>query len=402
MITMDMRGDASRKPSTGSRARPSFKRSPELIPAEIYRMLDEEVIGQDQAKKVLAVAVYNHLKRLEYEGPVRIEKSNILLIGPTGCGKTLLARTLAKVLEVPFVMGSATSLTEAGYVGEDVESLLTRLLQKAQYDVELAQRGVLFIDEVDKLVPKNPLEGVSTSGVQADLLKLLEGAEIEVPKAGVLKGTRSDFVTMDTSQILFICAGAFTGLENIIARRVKPNVQHQLARRKPGVDTFFPRVCPSDLIDYGILSELVGRLPVLVPMAPLTRQELKRVLTEPPSSLVKQYQELQTLDGVALTFDDDALESIAEAAHSEGAGARSLRRILEDVMTDLMFKLPSRPYLKTCQITRERVDECLGLRLRPNKRRLHRIGNVIAMPLPGVDVLDDDLPQEKEIDGDPE
>jgi ATP-dependent Clp protease ATP-binding subunit ClpX len=347
-----------------------------LTPAEIYAKLGEDVIGQPLAKKILSVALYNHLKRVNYRGSVRLEKSNILMIGPTGSGKTLLVRTMAKIMGVPFVVGNATSLTESGYVGEDVESLLTRLLQKSNQDVELAQKGVVFVDEVDKLVPKNPLEGVSTTGVQADLLKLLEGTEVEVPKSGVLKSARTDFVTMDTSRILFITAGAFKSLEEIVARRVRPGFHPHLAREKVDPTQYMRQITPDDLIQFGLLSELVGRLPIVVPLTPLSRDDLVRILTEPSSSLVKQYQELMAMDGVNLSYSDESLGAIAEAAIAEGSGARGLRRIMEEVMLDLMFKLPSRSYLKNCIVTEERVRMALSQRTR---RRAARQGQICML-----------------------
>jgi ATP-dependent Clp protease ATP-binding subunit ClpX len=374
MMNINLKGQGGGQTQGGTEA---GNAALQLTPHEIYAKLGEDVIGQPFAKKILAVALYNHLKRINYRGTVRLEKSNILMIGPTGSGKTLLARTMAKTMGVPFVLGNATSLTESGYVGEDVESLLTRLLQKANQDVELAQKGVVFIDEIDKLVPKNPLEGVSTTGVQADLLKLLEGTEVEVPKSGVLKSARTDFVTMDTSRILFITAGAFKNLEEIIAKRVRPGFHPTLAKEKIDPGAYMRQITPEDLIQFGLISELVGRLPVVVPLASLTRDDLVRILTEPTSSLVKQYQELMAMDGVNLTFSDEALGAIAEAAIGEGSGARGLRRIMEEVMLDLMFKMPSRPYLKNCIVTEERVALALSQRTRRRAARQGQICHLI-------------------------
>jgi len=385
---------SSKESSSAPSARP-FDRSDILLPSEIHQLIEREIIGQDDAKRALSVALYNHIKRLHYTGPVQIEKSNILLIGPSGCGKTLLARTLARILGVPCVAGSATSLTEAGYVGDDVESLLVRLLQKADDDVELAQRGVLFIDEIDKLIGRNPMEGVSTTGVQADLLKLLEGVEVELVSGRGAKSDRGETVTMDTSQILFICAGAFTGLSDIVQRRRQSAlpVGHSVPRsgsrlkRTPsgrarrgddrgryGSGDDLRMTAPSDLIEFGLLSELVGRLPVIVPLAALSRIELKRVLVEPASGLVRQYQELMRMDGIDLIFEESALDGIAHAAFKEGGGARSLRRVMEEVMLDLMFDLPSCPPSEPFQVTASRVEETLdgkvAVRARKRGRRM--------------------------------
>ena len=319
-----------------------------LTPKEIKKHLDEYVIGQERAKKIISVAVYNHYKRIMFgsESDVEIQKSNILMIGPTGSGKTLIARTLAKLLDVPLAIADATSLTEAGYVGEDVENVLLKLYQAADGDIEKTERGIIFIDEIDKISRKseNPsiTRDVSGEGVQQALLKIIEGSLVNVPPQGGRKHPHQEFLQIDTTNILFICGGAFEGLEEIIQRRLEGATMGFLGKPKEKLskDDIFSLVEPEDLVKYGLIPELIGRLPVIATLKELSRDDLIRVLTEPKDALIKQYQELFKLDDVELEFERDALEAIADMAIKRGTGARGLRAILEDAMVDIMFNLP--------------------------------------------------------------
>lgn len=325
-------------------------------PKEIKEYLDEYIIGQDEAKKYLSVAVYNHYKRIAQEkgtDDVDIEKSNIILVGPTGTGKTLLAKTIAKLLDVPFAIVDATVLTEAGYVGEDIESLLTRLLQACDYDVEKAEKGVVFIDEIDKIARKsdNPsiTRDVSGEGVQQGLLKLLEGSTVLVPPNGGRKHPEQKMIAVDTKNILFICGGAFDGIERKIASRLNTHVVgygHDEASRKRQRDNLMRYVMPQDLKSFGLIPEIIGRLPILTSLDPLNRQALRRILTEPKNAIVRQYKKLFLLDGVELEFSDDALDLIVDKAIEYKLGARGLRSIVETIMVDAMFDVPSEPVKK--------------------------------------------------------
>ncbi|MDR0713439.1 MAG: ATP-dependent Clp protease ATP-binding subunit ClpX [Bacteroidales bacterium] len=323
-----------------------------LVPLEIKTFLDQYVIGQDEAKKHIAVAVYNHYKRLKSrkrtDDDVEIEKSNILLVGETGTGKTLLARTIARILHVPFTIVDATVLTEAGYVGEDVESILTRLLQAADYNVEIAEKGIVFIDELDKIARKsdNPsiTRDVSGEGVQQGLLKLLEGSTVNVPPQGGRKHPEQKMVSIDTKNILFICGGAFDGIERKIGHRLNTRVVgFNSAKETEHIDrdNLLQYIAPQDLKAYGLIPEIVGRLPVLTYLQPLDRAALRNILTEPKNALIKQYQELFGIDGVELTFEDEVLEFIVDKAIEFKLGARGLRAICEAIMTDVMFETPS-------------------------------------------------------------
>ena len=368
-----VRGDLApyAAPSSAGGRRPTERRSQRLVPRQIKAALDEHVIGQDAAKRTLSVAVYNHYKRIEAEeylhgyDDVEVEKSNILLLGPSGTGKTLLARTLARVLDVPFSIADATALTEAGYVGEDVESILSHLLQAADYDVERAERGIIYVDEIDKLSRKGDnasiTRDVSGEGVQQALLKMLEGTVAGVPPKGGRKHPEQSLVQFDTRNVLFICGGAFDGLAAEIARRrshaaIGFSVTGR-ARVEPTDPTLFRHAEPDDLLRFGLIPELVGRLPVLTALDGLTPGDLRRILTEPKNALVRQYQKLFAMDGVDLVFDDDAFDAVVEEALSLKTGARGLRAVLEGSMQDLMFDAPDVHAGSICRVTASTITD---------------------------------------------
>ncbi len=356
---------------------PTFELESLPKPQEINEILNEYVVGQEPAKRALSVAVYNHYKRVQLAGDdssssaepgIELQKSNILMLGPTGCGKTLLAQTLARIINVPFAIADATALTEAGYVGEDVENILLKLIQAADYDVKKAETGIIYIDEIDKITRKadNPsiTRDVSGEGVQQALLKILEGTTASVPPQGGRKHPHQEFLTIDTTNILFVCGGSFAGLDDVIRKRVGQQGigfgASMESREEKDISELFAEVLPEDLMEYGLIPEFIGRMPVVASISQLQRSDLITILTEPRNALTKQYQRLFEFDDIELVFAPDSLEAIADKAIERETGARGLRSIIEDTLQDVQFELPSRQDVKKCVVTRETIEKGLA------------------------------------------